>query len=88
MDTREEINQHASEKLRTARERSGLTVRELAERSGVDFSQISRIESGSGMTVSTAFLLARGLGLKPAYFLQTKRKDSANGNAHSVTKNR
>jgi transcriptional regulator with XRE-family HTH domain len=54
--------------VRTLRAELGLTVRELAERAGVDHAQIVRIEHADpdlarGATYATAVAIARVLGL-------------------------
>lgn len=52
-------------RLRYARERIPMTARALAEKSGIDASQISRIETGKaseGIEAATLIRLARALG--------------------------
>jgi transcriptional regulator with XRE-family HTH domain len=53
--------------LRTAREEAGLSIRQLAERSGVDKAMISRIESGETKwaQLGTINKLATALDLEP-----------------------
>jgi transcriptional regulator with XRE-family HTH domain len=55
------------DKLRRARARAALTLRELAEASGVDFSTIWQLETGRrGARPSTVRKLAAALGVTPA----------------------
>lgn len=50
MTSKQSINQHNfAITLRNARERAGLTQRELGQRAGVNFSQISRYEKGTAL---------------------------------------
>ncbi|WP_440568348.1 helix-turn-helix domain-containing protein [Stenotrophomonas sp. STK17_22] len=54
--------------LRNARERAGLTQRELGERAGVNFSQISRYEQGIALPRPGMLLkLADALGVTPEF---------------------
>jgi transcriptional regulator with XRE-family HTH domain len=53
--------------LRRIRERAGLTQEEVAERSGVHATEVSRIERGKrDPRVSTVERLARALGVPPS----------------------
>lgn len=53
--------------LRAARARQGLTLRELAERTGLPFSTLSKLESGKMvMTYDRLVRLAQGLGIDVA----------------------
>lgn len=57
--------------LRAARETRELTQEHLAERSGVQAGEISRIENGKrDPQVSTVLKLAKGLGLAPGKLLE------------------
>ena len=52
-------------RLRYSRERQGLTLTALAERSGISLSQLSRLESGErvvGIEAATVLRLAAALG--------------------------
>jgi transcriptional regulator with XRE-family HTH domain len=53
------------------REQQGLTIDELAARSGVDAGEIALIERGeSDFQVTVVYALARGLGLKAAQLVE------------------
>jgi len=59
------IREHIGGRIRTAREAAGLTLRELADLSGVSFQQIGQIEgSESGTTFKTLDLLLPHLGMR------------------------
>ena len=52
-----------SDKIKRAREVAGMTQKELAEKTGIRQSNISRIESGSSSpTIETLSRIASGLG--------------------------
>ena len=56
------------ERLFDARDRAGLTLRELGQRSGVSWSSISAIEKGrQSATVETIERLAFALGVRPSW---------------------
>lgn len=56
------------ERLFEARDRAGLTLRELGQRSGVSWSSISAIEKGrQSATVETIERLALALGVRPSW---------------------
>lgn len=58
-------------KLREARERLGLTQEQVAERSGVHATEVSRIEGGKrDPQVSTLIRLANALGVEPGELLR------------------
>lgn len=57
--------------LREARERLGLTQEQVAERSGVHATEVSRIEGGKrDPQVSTVIRLAKALEVKPGELLR------------------
>jgi len=57
--------------LRAARERLGLTQEQVAERSGVQAGEVSRIETGKrDPKVSTVERLAKAVELKPGELLE------------------
>jgi transcriptional regulator with XRE-family HTH domain len=57
-------------RLREARERLGLTQEQVAERSGVHATEVSRIEAGKrDLQVSTLRRLAEAVELKPGQLL-------------------
>lgn len=54
-----------AENLRAERNRQGLTLEDLAERSGLTWSYISQVERGGrNITVDNMDALARGLGVE------------------------
>ena len=59
------IRKHIGAELRALREAQNLTVRELAERAGLDHSHIVRIESGKyGFSIDTLDKICQALGAK------------------------
>ncbi|HEX5762019.1 MAG TPA: helix-turn-helix transcriptional regulator [Solirubrobacterales bacterium] len=61
---------HFGSKLREARERLGLTQEEVAQRSGVHVTEISRMEAGKrDPKISTLRRLAEALEVKPGQLL-------------------
>ena len=56
--------------IRDERLRKGLTQEELGERVGVGKAQISKIESGKGLTIKTVTKVLDALGLSASVFLQ------------------
>lgn len=57
--------------LRAARERLGLTQEQVAERSGVQAGEVSRIETGKrDPKVSTVERLAKAVEVKPGQLLE------------------
>lgn len=67
--------------LKKAREAAGLSLTEVAERSGIDRAQLSRIENGQHMnpTISTLQRYARALGLRWVWSLQKEETTAAEG---------
>jgi ribosome-binding protein aMBF1 (putative translation factor) len=60
-----ELEDQVKRSLIQARIDSGLTQKELSERSGIRQSNISRIENGSAIpTLQTLYALAKGIGKK------------------------
>ena len=65
-------------KLRRARTRAALTLRELAEASGVDHTTIWQLEAGRrGARPSTVRKLAAALGVQPADLIPDDGKGGA-----------
>ena len=61
---------HFGGKLRAARKRLGLTQEEVAQRSGVHVTEVSRIEAGKrDPKVSTLERLAKAVEVKPGRLL-------------------
>ncbi|HEX5526784.1 MAG TPA: helix-turn-helix transcriptional regulator [Solirubrobacterales bacterium] len=57
--------------LRDARTRSGMTQEQVADRSGVHATEVSRIEAGKrDPRVSTVLRLAKALNVKPGQLLE------------------
>lgn len=61
--------------LRTVRERMFLTRHELAERSGVSYHNIVRLELGGGARITTVRKLAHALAVEPAELVRQERPD-------------
>ena len=65
-------------RLREWRERRGYSLRELGERSGVNFATLSRIEAGKlSPTVGVLVKLAKALDIHPADFFPPRGRRSA-----------
>jgi len=61
---------HFGTRLREARERLGLTQEEVAQRSGVHATEVSRIEAGKrDPQISTLRRLAKAVDVKPGQLL-------------------
>jgi transcriptional regulator with XRE-family HTH domain len=62
--------------LKAERERQGLTLAQLAERSGVDKGAISKLETGrqANPTVDTLSRIAAGLGIRVGLLLQSGKE--------------
>lgn len=70
-----ELNELIGKNLKEARERRGLTVRQLEALTGVKYQQISRYEHGkTGITAETLDKFARVLGVNIAQLLGEKMK--------------
>ena len=64
------------EHMRKARRKAGLTLRELAQRSGLGYNSISQIELGKREpNIVTAELLADALGLTIDEYVGHERKE-------------
>jgi transcriptional regulator with XRE-family HTH domain len=64
-------------RIRTIRERQGLSLRALSERSGLSLNAISLIERGENSpTVSSLHLLAKALGVSIAEFFQEEHEEA------------
>lgn len=55
--------------IRAQRKDAGLTLPQLAEDSGVSKGNLSRIEHGGDLQLSTLYTLCRALGCRPAHVL-------------------
>lgn len=60
--------------IRNERIRKRLTQEELGERLGVGKAQISKIESGKGLTIKTVTKVLDALGISASVVLKTSRK--------------
>lgn len=66
----QQIINELGKKLRQIRESKGLSVRELADLADMNYSNISRIESGLvNPQITTVILLAEALGINPCDLL-------------------
>lgn len=60
--------------IRNERIRKGLTQEELGERVGVGKAQISKIESGKGLTIKTVTKVLDALSISASVVLKMSRK--------------
>ena len=75
--------------LRAVRRAQGLSLSEVAERSGVDIGHLSRIERGqAGLSIDTLARLAKVLGLHELERMLEQYQRPPNGGASSTTKPR
>jgi len=80
-----EISKALGVRLRTLRKAEGLTMVELAQRSGVNIATISRIERGRRPGPLRVYLkLAAALGLRLAEFVDGIEDEAAGNTAHPV----
>jgi DNA-binding NtrC family response regulator len=72
IDIETRLNQIVGERLRARRQGAGLTLKQLANRTGLSVSLISQIELGkSAASMSTLHKLATALQMKMTYFFET-----------------
>ena len=71
--------------IRNERLRKGLTQEELGERVGVGKAQISKIESGKGLTIKTVTKVLDALGMSASVVLQNIQTIDKNVIAYVVT---
>ena len=72
VDLETRLNQVVGGRLRERRNASGLTLKQLANRTGLSVSLISQIELGkSAASMSTLHKLATALQVKMTYFFET-----------------
>lgn len=71
--------------IRNERLRKGLTQEELGERVGVGKAQISKIESGKGLTIKTVIKVLDSLGMSASIVLQNAQTIDKNVIAYIVT---
>ncbi len=71
-DLETHLNTEIGTRIRTQRHASGLTLKQLANRTGLSVSLISQIELGkSAASMSTIHKLGAALGVKMTYFFET-----------------
>ena len=70
--------------IRNERLRKGLTQEELGERVGVGKAQISKIESGKGLTIKTVTKVLNALGMSASVVLQKTQTIDKNVIAYVV----
>lgn len=72
VDLETRLNQEVGRRLRERRKNAGLTLKQLANRTGLSVSLISQIELGkSAASMSTLHKLATALQVKMTYFFET-----------------
>ena len=72
VDLETHLNSEVGRRIRTQRHESELTLKQLANRTGLSVSLISQIELGkSAASMSTIHKLAAALGVKITYFFET-----------------
>ena len=73
MDKQENPLRVFGRRLSQLREEQGISIEQLAARTGLDPSDIARIESGEqDLPITAIFRLAEGLGILPAQLLTMK----------------
>ncbi len=71
VDVEEQLNQAVGERIRTRRHELGLTLKQVANRTGLSVSLISQIELGkSAASVLTLYKVATALGTRVASFFE------------------
>jgi len=74
MKKRENHLGHVADRLRTARENKGLSMRQAADAAGISVSTISRVENGIGLLSLQGFVdLCAALDLLPSVALKERR---------------
>jgi len=70
MTNRDKILLRFAKRLTSLREKQGISIRELAIRSDLEYSQVQRIEKAKvNFAYSTLIALADGLGISPSELL-------------------
>lgn len=65
------IEEHIARRLRIRRRLAGLTLQEVAQRSGVTFQQVQKYETATNkISAAKLFLLARALETEAGYFFE------------------
>lgn len=70
MSQKDKILANFAKRLTSIREKQGISIRELASRSGLEYSQVQRIEKGKvNFAYTTLLALAEGLNISPSVLL-------------------
>jgi transcriptional regulator with XRE-family HTH domain len=70
MMQKDKILSRFARRLTSLREKQGISIRELASRSNLEYSQVQRIEKGKvNFAYSTLLALAEGLNISPSELL-------------------
>ena len=70
MDRKELIKANFGQHLQKLRTEKDLSIRSLATRSNLEYSQVQRVENGKvNVALSTIYALAEGLGIEPGELL-------------------
>jgi transcriptional regulator with XRE-family HTH domain len=70
MDSKVTIKKKFAENLTSLREKKGISIRELALRSNLEYSQVQRIEKGKvNLSLTTIMAIADGLDVHPRNLL-------------------
>jgi transcriptional regulator with XRE-family HTH domain len=71
MTEKEKVLTQFASNLKKLREVQGISIRELAVRSDLEYSQVQRIEKGKvNIALTTVVALAEGLGISPDLLLK------------------
>lgn len=77
--TAKNLNTEIRQQLKAARKRLNLTLEEAAEKTGLHFTYISKVENGQNeMTISTLEALANGYGFSVDVKIRKKRHGKTN----------
>lgn len=77
MTKKEKIKEEFGRNLQKLRTCKDLSIRSLANRSGLEYSQVQRIENGKvNVALTTVFALAEGLELSPDQLFAYKHCDN------------
>jgi len=70
MTQKEKILTGFGNQIKKLREEKGISIRELASRSGLEYSQVQRIEKGKvNLALTTLIALSEGLEMHPSKIL-------------------
>ena len=68
--SKEKINQALGREIRAAYIREGMTAAQLAEKTGISESTMSRLMAGSDIPVSRLYLIADAIGVSPVSLVE------------------